>query len=193
MKRALSALLALASIASIASIASAQRIEPFGVELRPFAGAYVPMGAMRDDFKDAFTVGGQAALELSDYWHLVGSVGWTYGKNRFSSLAKEKTYLIHYDVGAEGNLLFELENDWLVKPFGGAGIGARQYDYGVETIDSKFCTSGYGSVGTELQRSVVSLRAEARQYVSCFESPITGQKKTRTDGLYAIGFAYHIR
>lgn len=190
MKRAFVALLALVLIAPLAS---AQRIESFGAELRPFVAGYVPMGAMRDDFRDAFTVGGQGALELSDYWHLVGTVGWTYGKNRFSSLAKENTYLIHYDVGAEGNLLFELENNWLVKPFGGVGVGARSYDYGIDAIDNKICTSGYGAMGTELQRSVLAFRVEARQYVSCFQSPITGTKKTRADGLYAIGLAYHIR
>ena len=190
MKQVTAAVLALALIAPIAS---AQRSQPFGAELRPFVAAYVPMGVMRDDFRDALTVGGQAALELSDYWHLVGTIGWTYGKNRFSSLAKEKTYLIHYDVGAEANLLFELENDWMVKPFGGLGVGARSYDYQIQTIDNTICTSGYGAIGTELQRSVLALRVEARQYVSCFESPITGTKKTRADGMYAIGFAYHIR
>jgi hypothetical protein len=190
MKRALVALVALALIAPDAS---AQRVKSFGPELRPFVGAYVPMGVMRDDFRDAATVGGQAALELSDYWHLVGTMGWTYGKNRFSTLAKEKTYIIHYDVGAEANLLYERENNWLVKPFGGLGVGARTYDYGAASITTKTCTSGYGAIGTELQHGVIALRAEARQYASCFESPITGTKKTRTDGLYAIGFAYHIR
>ena len=190
MKRTLAAV---AVLALVATTASAQRIKPFGPELRPFAGAYVPMGAMRDDFKDALTLGGQGAIEMSDYWHLVGTIGWTYGKNRFTALAKEKTYLVHYDVGAEANLLFELPNDWLFKPFGGLGVGARTYDYGADAISTNTCTSGYGAIGSELQRGMIALRAEARQYASCFESPITGEKKTRTDGLYAFGFAYHIR
>ena len=175
------------------AIASAQRITSPGAEVRPFAAAWVPMGALREDFRDAATVGAQGALELSDSWHLVGTLGWTYGKNRMSAISKERTNVIHYDIGAEANLLYELANSWLVKPFGGLGVGARSYDYGVDAIGTKMCTSGYGGIGSELQRSVIALRVEARQYVSCFESPVTGVKKTRTDGLYAIGFAYHIR
>ena len=175
------------------TFASAQRASSPAVEVRPFAAAWVPMGAMREDFRDATTIGGQGAIELSDNWHMVGTVGWTYGKNRFAAIAKERTYIIHYDVGAEANLLYELANSWLVKPFGGLGVGARSYDYGVAAIGTMTCTSGYGGIGTELQRSVIALRVEARQYASCFESPVTGTKKTRTDGLYAIGFAYHIR
>lgn len=187
------ALVAIVALTLISSTAAGQRTKPFGPELRPFVAAYVPMGSMRDDFRDAVTIGGQGAIEMSDYWHLVGTIGWTYGKNRFTALAKEDTYLIHYDVGAEANLLYELQNRWLLKPFGALGVGARSYDYGVDAIDTRTCTSGYGGVGTELQRGLVALRLEARQYASCFESPITGEKKTRTDGLFAFGLAYHIR
>ena len=190
MKRAIQALLALALIAPIAS---AQRITSFGLEVRPFAAAYVPMGAMREDFRDAFTVGGQGGLELNEYWHLIGTVAWTYGENKFAALSKQKTYLIHYDVGAEANLLYELANSWLLKPFGGLGVGARTYDYTQDAVATRICTSGYGAIGTEFQRSVIALRIEARQYASCFESPITGKKKTRTDGLFGIGLAYHVR
>lgn len=71
-----------------------------------------------------------------------------------SALAEEKTYLIHYDVGAEASLLYEIENSWLFSP---------------------------------------SEHWVSRQYMSCFESPITGEKKTRTDALFSLGLAYHIR
>lgn len=189
MKRMLAAV---CTLILLATPASAQRNTRYSMELRPFVAAYVPVGAMRDDFRDATTVGAQGAIEMSDYWHLGGTIGWTYGKNRLT-LAKERTKLIHYDIGAESNLLFDLANNWLVKPFGGLGVGARSYDYGIASIGTKMCTSGYGAIGAEVQRSVLALRLEARQYVSCFESPITGDKKTRTDGLYGFGFAYHIR
>ncbi len=187
------ALTALAALALIAPSAPAQSAEPFRPEIRPLVAAWVPMGAMRDDFRDALTVGGQVALELNDYWHLVGMFGVTNGKNRFGGLWKAKTYLIHYDLGAESNLLVKLQHDWIVKPFAGLGVGARSYDYLVDAVDNRICSSGYGALGSELQRGSFGLRVEARQYVSCFESPITGTKKTRTDGLYSLGLAYHMR
>ena len=186
--------IAVAALTLAASTAAAQQRTPtIRPEIRPFVGAYVPMGAMRDDFRDATTVGGQAALELSDRWHLVGTLGWTYGKNRMLPLAQERTYLIHYDVGAESNLLFELERSWLIKPFGGLGVGARSYDYNADAIETRICTAGYGALGSEAQRGVIALRFEARQYLACYESPITGEKKTRRDGLFSLGLAYHIR
>src|SRR5690349_7511582 len=126
---------ALCALMMVGSAAAAQRIESIGPELRPFVAAYVPMGAMRDDFRDAITVGGQGALELSDRWHLVGTIGWTYGKNRLYAIAKERTYLIHYDIGAESNLLYEWANSWLFKPFGGVGVGARSYDFGTDVAN----------------------------------------------------------
>lgn len=183
----------LAALSLALPTANGQRTDAARPEIRPFVGAYVPMGAMRDDFRDAFTAGLQGAIELSDYWHFVGTIGWTDGKNRFTLLGKEKTYLLHYDIGVEANQLYELQNDWLVKPFGGLGVGARSFDYGLAAGSTNTCTTGYGAIGGELQKSVVALRIEARQYVTCFESPITGDKKTRTDGLYGLGFAYHFR
>ena len=183
----------LAAFTLVASTAAAQRVESFGFELRPFVGAFVPMGAQRDDFKDATTVAGQAAWELSDHWHILGSIGWTHGHHKFASVSKDNTYIIHYDIGTEANLMKELGVNWLWKPFAGVGVGARSYDYGADAVDTKTCSTGYASMGTEFQRGVVALRVEGRQYLNCFESPITGKKATRTDGMFGFGLAYHLR
>lgn len=162
-------------------------------ELRSFAGAYVPMGAMRDDFQDAFTLGAQGAVQMWETWHVVGTIGWTYATSRLPALANDRTYLIHYDIGAEYNLLFRLAKAWRAKPFGGLGVGARAYSYDVPAIETLMCTTGYGALGSELQRGVLAVRVEARQYLTCFESPGSGENKTRSDALFALGLAYHIR
>ena len=52
-------------------------------------------------------------------------------------------------------------------------------------------TSGYGSLGTELQTGAVALRVEARDYMSCFKSPVTGLHDTRSDLGLSLGVAYH--
>src|SRR5256885_1834704 len=47
-------------VAIVASAASAQQRPQQALELRPFVGAYVPTGALRDAFKGGVMLGGQA-------------------------------------------------------------------------------------------------------------------------------------
>ena len=170
-----------------------QQIDGFGLEVRPFIGAYVPFSAQRADFRTATTVGAQAAYEWGSFFHVVGTFGWTHGHNKFASLSKDNTYIMHYDLGGELNLVLDLSDSWMMRPFMGIGGGGRSYDYGDASVATRSCTAGYGSVGTELQSGVVAFRVEARDYLNCFESPITGTKKTRNDGLFSVGLAYHFR
>jgi hypothetical protein len=181
----------LVAAALLAAPAMAQHVTSYGLELRPVAGAYVPLGNQRDDFKDATMVGLQGAFEVSQYFHVLASVGWAAGQNKFG-FTKDQTDIYSYDVGAEGNLQYELSEFWLFKPFVGLGGGGRTYDYAA-SVDMRTCTAGYGSGGLEFQRNVMAVRFEGRGYASCLESPVTGTKKTRADATFAVGFAYHFR
>jgi hypothetical protein len=184
-------------IAGFAAIAAARPLaaqdDLFTAELRPFVGAFVPIGKQGDDFRSATMLGGQAAIELSRYAHFVTSVSWTYGHARFSGLADDLTFIWQYDAGAEFNLIGELTTDWVWRPFVGIGGGGRTYDYRAKGVDTRTCTAGYGAVGSELERGNIAVRFEARDYVTCFESPLTGRKSTRTDLGLTLGFAYHLR
>ena len=184
-------LLSVAALILTASSLSAQRIANVGLEFRPYAGAYVPLSAHRSAFKDAPTYGAQAAFELGDFFHIVGTFGWTDVETKIG-LSQNDVFIVQYDVGAEANLLYELSSSWLMRPFLGVGGGARTYDY-AGWVDSRTCSAGYASIGTELQRSVVAYRLEARDYLSCFESPMTGTKKTRNDATFSFGIALHVR
>lgn len=184
-------LLSLAMLALTAGALSAQRVENYGLELRPYVGAYVPLTSHRYDFRDAPTYGAQAAYELGDYLHVVGTFGWTDAKTRIG-LSRDNVHLYSYDVGAEANLFYEIANGWFWRPFVGAGGGGRTYDY-EGTVASRTCAAGYGAIGTEMQRSVVAFRVEARDYLNCFESPMTGKKKTRNDAMFTLGIAFHLR
>lgn len=185
---ALTALLLVGSTSAIAQ--QPQRIRP---EIRPFIAAYLPAGALRDEFKSATTLGAQAALELSPFMHVVGAVGWTRSHNKYEILSNDVTYIWQYDVGAEFNLTRKLATSWLLKPFLGAGFGGRTYDYKAMNVATTTCTAGYSTLGSELQKGVVAVRLEARNYFTCFESPITAEKKTRNDVGLAFGIAYHLR
>lgn len=186
--RALGLVLALAATATVASAQEQWRLP--STEIRPFAGVFVPVGASRADFKSATMVGAQAAMELNRHFHGLASLGWTHGHNKF--FARDRTDIWQYDVGAEVNAVRDLGWGWYFRPFLGAGAGGRSYNYR-DTAKTTHCTAGYGTLGTELQRNVVALRVEARDYLSCFESPITEKKRTRNDLALSIGFAYHLR
>jgi hypothetical protein len=164
-----------------------------GTELRSFVGAYLPTGGQRTDFKSSTMVGVQAAQEMSPNLHLLASLGWTHGHNKFAAFSDDRTFIWQYDVGVEVNAVRELANGWLFRPLIGAGVGGRTYDYRNANVGSNSCSAGYASVGTELQRSVIAFRLEARDYVNCFESPITGRQSTRNDIGLSFGLVYHIR
>ena len=186
--------LSLAALVGLALPAAAQR-EPItaGLEVRTFAGAYLPTGAQRDDFKSATTVGAQLAQELSNHFHILGSLGWTHGHNKFRSFIQDRTDIWHYDVGVEANAVRWMNDEWLFRPLVGVGFGGRTYDYRATNVGTYSCSVAYGSVGSEFQRGIVALRFDARDYVTCFKSPVTTRSTTRNDLSLTFGLVYHIR
>jgi hypothetical protein len=186
-------LFAVPILLACASIAGAQAPGPVPTpEIRSSAGAYVPVGAMRGAFEPATMLGAQLALELSPNFHLVGSGSWTHGHNKLG-LGSNRTIIRQYDIGGEANLLRPLGGEWLFRPFVGVGGGWRTYEYRTDNVPLGTCTAGYAALGSEFERGAVALRAEARDYLSCFESPTTGRKTTRNDLGVSFGLAYHLR
>jgi hypothetical protein len=186
-----SLLLGTTALVIVVSAASAQqRVIARAIELRPFAGAYVPAGKMGDDFKSGFTLGGQAAYQLTPNFHLLATGSWT---NADSKLAPNdvKTYMWSYDVGAELGLVRSLTTNWALHPFIGAGFGGRTFDYNELTFANKTVAAGYAAVGSEMQTGPVALRFEARTYAFSYERPVTGKNVTMSDFGFALGFAYH--
>lgn len=160
-------------------------------EVRPFAGVFLPVGAEKSDFKSATMVGAQAAMEFNRYVHGLVSLGWTHGHTRL--FAQDLTHIWQYDVGAELNAVTEMGWGWYFRPFVGTGLGGRTYDYRGVSAKTTSCPAGYGSVGGEIQHNVVAFRVEARDYLSCFESPVSGAKHNRNDLGLTVGLAYHLR
>ncbi len=155
-------------------------------EVRPFVGAFVPTGAQRDALKDTWLVGGQAALEVADFTHLVGSFGWA--TNRRS----KDVCVYDYTAGVEGFQPLRMTDTWEARPFLGLGLGGRTYvDHG--NGDHKEITwGGYGALGTEFQLDRFAVRIEGRDYVTRFRG-LTGddKAKARNDLTFATGVAFH--
>ena len=163
------------------------------LEVRPFAGMFVPTGTQSLDFKTASTFGFAAALELNENVHFLASAGVTNGHSKLGALlTSDQSTMWQYDIGAEFNALNELGAHYLWKPFVGVGAGMRSFSFKEPGMSSSSCESGYASIGSELQRNAVALRLEGRSYVSCFKNPLNTETTFRGDFSFMFGFAYHI-
>lgn len=163
-------------------------------EFRLFAGAYVPTGKQADVLKSSMLVGVQSAVELASGVHLLGTLAYTTPRPDRGTIGND-VHMYQYDVGAE---LFHIysasdRNDHLTfRPFIGAGLGGRTYDF--KGVESRAETNlvGYGSLGTELQHARIAARIEARDYLSRFKG-LTGTESvsTRNDLVLGGGLAFH--
>ena len=191
---AAAALLAAALLGARA--AGAQRREPMVLELRPILGAYHPMGAQRDVLGEGFVTGGQGAAELSPRTAVVGTFAVARSPDRLDPTAR-RVRVVQYDLGVERSLLARLSDDWLFKPFLGAGLGFRSYttyrDSG-SGEDTRVEPAGYAAAGLELQTGKLGLRAETRGYLSRY-SGLAGEagRTARDDALALVGVAFHLR
>ena len=170
--------------------AQEQSIRP---EFRPFAGAYLPIGAQRDAFNDAPMFGLQLGFELRPTFHLLGSFGWIPGQTRYR-VSDNNVNVYAYDAGMEWSIVRPFEPEWTIRPFVGFGAGARTYSFKASELSTRTCASGYGALGTEFQLHRVAFRVEGRENVFCYRAPIAGEKShTRTDAGLTFGLAYHFR
>jgi len=159
-------------------------------ELRPYAGAALPVGDQRDVFKDAFLLGAQGAWEVQPNFHVVGTFGWQPASSRFDASATGVNVYL-YDLGMEFDMVRPMRG-WELKPFFGFGAGARTYVWHASELRDRTGYSGYGTLGMEFQIGRSALRVETRGNVFNFKSPFVGEKaKTRGDVGLTAGYAYH--
>lgn len=185
-------LLTAAAVAAI-GIAVPLRAQTLTPELRPFVGAYVPTGAMRDVMKSSALFGVEGAFEVNPNFHVIGTFSWVPTHNKFTGY-DENLSVYAFDVGAELGLVRALSDGWELKPFLGLGAGARQYDYKDNRFQTQSWGAGYLSVGTEFQLNVIALRMEARENFFGYRSPLANATPTtRNDATVLFGLAYHFR
>jgi hypothetical protein len=178
------------ALGATALAAQTPRLRP---EIRPFAGANIPTGELRDLFMAAPMVGVSTALELKPSLHVLATFAWVAGQNRFP-VAQNNVNIYQYNVGIELGFVQPLGGRWELRPFAGMGVGARTYVYQGLGLKDRTCAAGYGALGTEFQFARTALRLEARDNVFCFRSPIAGvSSETRNDIGLSLGIAYHLR
>jgi len=183
------------AVAVLMATTAGAQLTPVGLgyEVRTFGGMYVPAETIENDLKAAEMFGAQVARELNDNVHVLGSFSFTHGHNKFTGIHEDRTFIYQYDLGIELNDAAEISTNWLFRPFVGVGAGARTYDFKSSSLGTNTCTAAYGSLGTEFQRRTVALRFETRNYVNCYKSPVSGDRKTVLDFGLSLGLVYHLR
>jgi hypothetical protein len=84
-------------------------------------------------------------------------------------------------------------SSWMIRPFAGAGVGGRTFDYSDVDAGGHTALAGYGALGTELQTGRFAVRLEARDYVYRFEGlDGTEDATTRNDLTLVLGAALHM-
>jgi hypothetical protein len=185
-------LLLIAILALGAAALEAQRA-PVKPELRPFAGAMIATGELRDLFLDAPLFGISTAVEMKPSVHLLATFAWVPAQNKYP-VTQNNVNIFQYTVGAELGFVEPLAGNWELRPFAGLGLGARTYAFQGVGLKDRTCFAGYGALGTEFQIARTALRIEARDNVFCYRSPVTGvSSKTRNDVGLSFGVAYHLR
>jgi hypothetical protein len=150
------------------------------VEIRPFAGAFIPTGPQRTVLKNAVLAGAQVSARVIPALAVTGTFGWTPNNDRLTTGAPTLD-VYQYDLGIEARGAGWFQGDgWDFTPFAGLGGGGRTYNYRKVNFSSTTDVDGYGSVGAELGYGRIGLRVEGRDYISQFK-PLRGLGGTTTN------------
>jgi hypothetical protein len=175
----------------------------WAVEIRPFAGSYVPTGTQRELLEDAGTLGGQLGLRHAEDFALTGTFAWALSKDRTTASRtgaadalytgrEESVDVLDYDAGVEARLPVAALHDGIVAPYLGAGAGARSYHYRhVDGARARTSPEAYGALGVDLvpARGRVGARVETRATVSRFDGLRAeyARRGTRVDLQLTVG------
>ena len=160
-----------------------------GLELRPYAGGFVPTGTQRDLLKDAVLVGAQGGWHYHPNFAVTGSLGWAPSRDKSTAFAsgpfrtgrEEKVDLWQYDVGIEGRLPITTAASWVVTPYVGIGAGGRTYSYrDLDDTDAETNVLGYGALGLDVAPASgpVGIRLQVRDNISAFKG-LRGEYRER--------------
>ena len=181
---------AMALVSAACLPAYAQRFADW--EIRPFAGYAVPTGAHHGVFNNAVMSGVESSVRLTSAADLVGSFAWQPSLGKYNVSERHADVWI-YNLGLERSLRDHRATGNGLAPFVGGGIGGRAYDFRSSSLNSFTCYSGYVSTGASYERGWSSARAEVRDNLFCYKSPIGALEESAHNEvgiLMGIGFRF---
>jgi hypothetical protein len=180
MKRLIASIAAFAAVAATPALAREDG-PTRNLQVSSYAGAFVPTGAQRDVLDDGFLAGLTLSYETSPHVAIVGSFGWAGSEGRETLTLGQDVDVFQYDCGVQGQVPLALGSGLTLKPFVGAGVGARTYD--VRDLDHGSETDfvGYVSAGANLEYRRLGLGLTVRDYLSTNSDFGTEDAHTRND------------
>jgi hypothetical protein len=158
-------------------------------ELRPFIGAYVPVGEQRELLRRDVLVGAQASYRFIPQFAVTGTLVWSPTQAHGAS-GDPTVDLYQYDVGAEGRArVWQRGTNLSFTPFAGLGVGGRTFRDRDGGIEAQSVFTGYGALGGELSVGRLGVRVEGRNYVSRAATRLErgGGSGTRSDVTLGAG------
>ena len=152
------------------------------------SGAVVPTGAQRSAIKRGNLSAAQLTYVAQPSLAFNATLGWARTKD-IASNGDPKLDVFTYDVGAEVRTnRWNTDQTVTLRPFAGVGAGARSYNYRNLDVDATHNAAAYGSLGSEIGYRRVSVRVEARDYLTRFK-PLAGSgtADTRNDVVVMAG------
>ena len=135
-------------------------------------GTLVPTGAQRQVLKRGAMNAAQVFYMARPNLAITATLGWTRSRD-IATAGAPKVDVFNYDLGAELRAPRWIAGSASFRPFAGAGIGARSYNYRSLDVDATHNPAAYLGLGGELGYRRVRLRIEVRDYVTGFR-PLAG-------------------
>lgn len=146
-------------------------------ELLVSSGRLLPTGAQRASIERGGVTAAQVSFVPGPV-AVVATLGWARSRD-VASEAHPRLDAFFYDLGAEVRTPRVRLAGTSLGLFGGAGVGARSYDYRRLEADATHNLAGFISAGGEVGRGRARLRLEVRDYLTGFR-PLDGQGSTAT-------------
>lgn len=132
------------------------------VQLRPFAGAFVPVGAQADALGAAPAVGMAASVDVTHRLALTATAWWAPAPTDGDD---DRTHVVSADAGVELRPGFEHRRRTPLYPYAGAGAGLRAYAGAGDGSDPAAYLAGgaqfdFGNLGARLETRAYLTRAD---------------------------------
>jgi hypothetical protein len=188
-RRAAVAVGVLGILAGTASAVQAQDAPTKRWDLSIPGGMVFPTGAQRDAIKRAQLTALQISYSAGAAVSVVGTFGWARSRD-VASVDEPKLDVFTYDLGVE-LAPPRLGESVTFRPFVGLGAGGRSYNYRSLPVDATHNPAAYGGLGSEVGKGRLTLRVEARDYLTGF-TPLDGRggSSARNDVVMMAGVRF---
>jgi hypothetical protein len=179
---------------TVAAAAHAQpTLKKPGFEFVVPTGSVVPTGAQSDSIKRGNLTALQASYGIRPDLVLTSTFGWARTRS-IGSAGDARLDMFTYDIGAEYRLARRSTDKRVnLKPFAGAGAGARTYNYRHVDTATTHDIAAYVSAGAEIGVARVRLRLEARDYITASGLAHSGDAKRKNDVAFLAGLRLALR